>query len=246
MTSQLPAILPRIAVIEDDSDLLDSTLEYLLALGYHAWGVCSAEDFYNRFSVDVVDVVVLDIGLPGEDGLGVVRHLCASPRLTVIIVSARDTLDDRLAGLKAGADRYLVKPVNLAELVANIETVWRRSTHPHFNHPAEQLQEEKTKAGHWHLSKQDWCLTGPKGNSINLTAREFYLLNCLFEAKGEIVTKCSISDTIIGSRVFNGCERLDVLLARLRKKCVANLGLSLPIKTVNQIGYVFTAPALIE
>ena len=239
-------MLPRIAVVEDDVDLLDTTIEYLRTQGYSAWGAASAEAFYKRFATDAVDVVVLDVGLPDEDGISVARHLRDLPRLTVIIVSARDTLDDRLAGLKAGADRYLVKPVNLIELVANIETVSRRPAAPTAGAEAEQPADECASHEPWHLGKNDWGLTEPDGKLIRLTAREFFLLNCLFEAKGVVVARKALIAEIYGTHVPNGGERLDVLVARLRKKCVASFGQNLPVKTVHQVGYMFTAPSLVE
>lgn len=247
MISRMPEMLARIAIVEDDADLRHTMLEYLQLKGYPAWGARNAEDFYRRFAVDVADVVVLDIGLPGEDGISVARHLRELPNLTIIIVSARDALDDRLVGLKAGADRYLVKPVDLAELVANIEAVSRRPAHPAAESATvRRMQEEKPKAGLWRLAKQGWHLTGPDGKALDLTAREFLLLKCLFEVNGETVSRKVIADKIIGTRIFNSDERLDVMLARLRKKCAATLGQPLPIKTVHQVGYAFTAPAVIE
>lgn len=239
-------MLARVAVVEDDADLRDNMLEYLQVQGYPAWGVGNAEDFYRRFAVDVVDVVVLDIGLPGEDGISAARHLRELPNLMVIIVSARDALEDRLAGLKAGADRYLVKPVDLAELIANIEAVGRRPAHPATISATGRIQEEKPKAVLWRLAKQGWRLTGPDGKVLGLTAREFLLLKCLFEANGETVPRKLIADKIIGTRIFNSDERLDVMLARLRKKCATTLGQPLPVKTAHQVGYAFTAPAVIE
>ena len=243
MTSHMHEMLARVAVVEDDADLRDNMLEYLQVQGYPAWGVGNAEDFYRRSAVDAVDVVVLDIGLPGEDGISAARHLRELPNLMVIIVSARDALEDRLAGLKAGADRYLVKPVDLAELVANIKAVGRR---PATISATGRIQEEKPKAALWRLAKQGWRLTGPDGKVLGLTAREFLLLKCLFEANGETVPRKLIADKIIGSRIFNSDERLDVMLARLRKKCATTLGQPLPVKTAHQIGYAFTAPAVIE
>lgn len=246
MTSRMHEILARVAVVEDDADLRDSMLEYLQLQGYSAWGVGNAEEFYRRLAVDGVDVVVLDIGLPGENGISVARHLRDLSSLMVIIVSARDALDDRLAGLKAGADCYLVKPINLAELVANIEAVGRRSARPATLSATVQIQEEKQKADLWRLAKQGWRLTGPDGKVLGLTAREFLLLKCLLEANGETVSRKAIVDKIIGARIYNSDERLDVMLARLRKKCMATLGHPLPVKTAHQVGYAFTAPAVLE
>lgn len=229
----------RIAIVEDDKDLLESTLEYLWVLGYHAWGADSAEAFYKRLSIDPVDVVVLDVGLPGEDGISVTEHLHKLQQLTVIIVSAHASLDSRLLGLRAGADRYLVKPVNLSELVANIETIRRR-----LDNTLSKAEEEQ-KQNLWLLSRENWCLTDPKGINIHLTAREFFFLNSLFEAQGETVPRKKLAELIFGPRVVNSGERLDVMLTRLRKKAANTLDYQLPVKTVYQVGYAFTAWAII-
>lgn len=248
MTLSPSVKLLRIAVVEDDPDLLNNTLEFLRAQGYSAWGVGSAEAFYKRFAIDAVEVVVLDIGLPGEDGISVANHLRELPQLMVIIVSARNAVDDRLAGLSAGADRYLVKPVDFAELVANIEAVGRRSSRT-FTVRATERRQEKSKnlqLAAWHLKKQDWCLIAPDGIALTLTSHEYVLLNCLFEAKGEIVSKKTIADKIFGVRASNSRERMDVQLARLRKKAALAFGYPLPIKTVHLQGYAFTAQAVVE
>ena len=238
MNSTVPEILLRIAVVEDDRDLRDTTLEYLWTLGYPAWGAGSAEEFYKRFATEIIDVVVLDIRLPGEDGISVARHLRELPYLTFIIVSARHNPDDRIAGLKAGADRYLVKPVNLAELVANIESISRRSTSIAFN----AIAERERLGNCWRLAIRDWCLTGPDGKSIILTANEFFLLNFLFEARGEPVPRKTIAIKIFGHRVLNSSERLDVLLARLRKKILTTL--VIPCRSRHCIGLVMLLPRL--
>jgi len=234
----------RIAIVEDDLDLLHSTQEFLVSAGYPAWGVPSAEAFFRRFTAEPVDVVVLDIGLPGEDGLSVAALLQSNPGIAVIILSAHDSLDDRLAGLHAGADRYLVKPVNLMELAANIDAVAKRlgllAARPALELPR---QAPEPAAGHWCLTIQDWQLTAPNGDTLKLTSREFVLLNTLIEVQGQAVPKKDLIEELFGPRTLNGGERLNVLLARLRKKAAAQLTQALPIKTAHQVGYAFTAPA---
>lgn len=237
MTTINSAMAPRIAIIEDDPDLRDTMVDYLQSEGYPAWGVESAEFFYRRYAVEKIDIVIVDIGLPGEDGLSVTAHLHGLPELAVIIVSARGTLDDRLAGLRAGADRYLVKPVDFAELLANIEACASRSG----------SSVERTKSnGIWSLKKEARRLVDPEGKAIALTSREFYFLLYLFEANGEAVARKTMAKKVIGPQVVNGSERLDVLLARLRKKGQSMFGKPLPIMTVHQIGFAFTAPLQIE
>lgn len=234
---------PRIAIVEDDRDLMQSYQDYLQAAGYTVWGVASAEAFYKQVLLTPVDVLILDVNLPGENGISVAEHLRAVPQLAVIIVSARNTLDDRLRGLKAGADRYLVKPIDFSELVATIETIGRRPL------AAVSWSHENTQSlapAIWHLHKKDWQLIDPNGKLIALSQHELALLNLLFEAAGEVVSKKVIAAKIIGSRVQNGSGRLDVMLHRLRVKSVQAFGQAIPIKTVLNVGYAFTEALVID
>jgi len=232
-----------IAVVEDDQDLRQSIEEFLTHTGYRVWGVGSAEAFFRQFVVDPPNVVLLDIGLPGEDGFSVAALLRDNPSLAVIILSARDALEDRLKGLNAGADRYLVKPVDLTELTANINAVTQRLALA-VSRPAMALPQPVLKPGsqQWQLNQQSWLLSAPNGLSIVLTAKEFALLHQLIRVQGQVVTKKELAVEVFGSRIANAADRLNVLVTRLRKKTIDSLGETLPIKTAHQIGYVFTAP----
>ncbi|WP_170160129.1 response regulator transcription factor [Azonexus fungiphilus] len=229
------------AIVEDDVDLLDSYLEYLRDEGYSAWGVSSAEAFYKKLFVAPVDVVILDVGLPGDDGISIAQHLSQTDGIVVIIVSARDATDDRVAGLRAGADRYLLKPIDMALLTANIEAVSRQQ---HLvAKPSLPTSSQRNLAcdDAWQLSSLQRTLSNPLGNSFQLTAREFIFMNLLYETQGEPLSKRVIGDKIFGARTLNTAERLDVLVARLRKKGQTVLGQSLPVMTVHNFGYAFTA-----
>ena len=235
----------RIAIVEDDPDLLQSMLEYLHACGYAAWGVSNGDAFYKRLSIDKVDVAIIDIGLPGEDGFCITRYLRDHSDITVLIVSARDALQDRLNGLEAGADRYLVKPINLAELIANIEAIGRRKA-PLAQSPDSLPTAEPAASAVWRLNSQGWTLTSPAGAVLSLTDREYRLLQLLISNPGQTVNKHDLAEQIIGKRMPNRNERLDVMVARLRKKAKTALNEELPVKTAYQLGYAFTAPALIQ
>jgi DNA-binding response OmpR family regulator len=236
----------RIALVEDDADLLHSTQEYLALAGFSVWGAGSAEEFFRRFVADPVDVVVLDIGLPGEDGLSVTELLKKNPHVAVIILSARDGLEDRLVGMRAGADRYLVKPVNLAELAINIDAVIKRLEMP-LARASIDLPRQVSDQGSpsWKLDIQGWLLTSPSGEQLKLTAREFALLHRLIKVQGQAIPKKDLTDEIFGQRINNAADRLNVLITRLRKKAQDQFAEPLPIKTAHQIGYAFTAPAIL-
>jgi DNA-binding response OmpR family regulator len=245
MTLDSSPNLPRIVVVEDDPIQLLGLLDYLHLLGYPAWGADCSEVLYKGLLINPVDVIILDIGLPGEDGLTIAKHLRELPNIAIIILSARATLDDRIAGLAIGADRYLVKPIDLAELVANIQAVTRSQSFI-ATAPIELAIEELKPSTAWRLNSQHWTLTSPRGTILQLTDREFRVLQILMTAQGQTVDKRGIANLIIGSRIVNSSERLDVLLARLRKKAGTLLEDPLPIKTAYQIGYAFTAPAEID
>jgi DNA-binding response OmpR family regulator len=200
------------------------------------WAVASAEAFYRQLAISPVDMVVLDIGLPGEDGIGVARHVQRLPDLAVIIVSGRGTMDDRLLGLRAGADRYLVKPVDLEELLANIDAIGRR----------QPPQQAAAASQPWRLRTSDWILVAPNLRQLPLTASEVALLQLLMAAHGKTVHKQDIARQLGTPHLPNHSERTSVLIARLRKKAAQTLEQELPLKTVHQIGYAFAAPAVIE
>lgn len=232
---------PSVAIVEDDADQLHSIEEFLVDAGYRAWGVGSAEAFYRRFMAEPVDVVILDIGLPGEDGLAVANLLRDKPDVAVIILSARDSLQERVEGLRAGADRYLVKPVNLLELVANIDAAGHRLSLGRGAAAQAPAAVPALPAAAWTLSVTDWTLSSPQGEAMPLTTHEYLFLQQLLEAQGQPVPKRDLIDRIFGARVPNGSERLNLLVTRLRKKTAEAFSQPLPLKTLHQIGYAFTA-----
>lgn len=234
---------PSVGIVEDDTDQLQSIEEYLGDSGYAVWGVGSAEAFYRRFMTEPVDVVILDIGLPGEDGLAVANLLRDKPDVAVIILSARDSLQERVEGLRAGADRYLVKPANLLELVANIDAAAHRLSlmRGAVVSPATAAAASQPPAAPWTLSVTDWTLTSPSDEAIALTTHEYLFLQQLFEAQGQPVAKRELADRIYGARVTSGSERMNLLVTRLRKKATEAFSQPLPLKTLHQIGYAFTA-----
>ena len=231
----------RIAIIEDDFDLQKSMEEYLRASGYQVWAAGSAEIFYRRVLLEPVNLVILDIGLPGEDGLSVAQYLSAMPNIAVIIISGRVALEDRLAGLRTGADRYLTKPVNLDELIANIEVVANR-----FQAHIAKPEVAASQPIFWRLDTRDWLLYSPGGTGMKLTSKEFIVLRMLIQAQCSVVNKRDIAAGLFEATAINADERIAVLLSRLRNKADSILGQSIPIKTVHQIGYVFSEPSILK
>jgi DNA-binding response OmpR family regulator len=116
----------RVAIIEDSADLLDELLAFLRHRGFDAWGVGSAEAFWRQLHRDPVDIVLIDIGLPGEDGFSVLDYLHEIGQFGLVVVTARGHEQDRLQALNAGADLYLIKPVNFSDLAESIQALGSR------------------------------------------------------------------------------------------------------------------------
>lgn len=215
----------RIAIVEDDADQSASMAEFLTMQGYAVWETQSATAFYRQLVAAPVDVVLLDIGLPEEDGLSVARHVIETG-IGIIIVSARSHLNDRLAGLDAGADVYLTKPVDLRELAAHVEALWRRLAGQNSKpDPAPSGGEPR-----WQLLREGRQLLTADGRWVDLTPNEFAFLECLVQGGGE-VSRHDVAAVLSTDPAQFNFHRIDVLLSRLRKKVESCTGEALPLTT---------------
>ena len=197
----------------------------------------SAEAFYRQLLVAPVDILILDLGLPGEDGLSLAAHVRDLPGLAVIVLSARDRVQDRLDALAAGADRYLVKPVELAELAANCEALWRRQAAP-----AGRLPSVAGSTGAWRLTTAAALLEAPGGTGLYLSQAELRLLRTLAAEPGRVVTRAHLIAAVFGRDPERGSARLDVLIARLRRKVHQHCSCPVPLETAHGLGYLPSSP----
>ncbi|MDP1872463.1 MAG: hypothetical protein A2522_10005 [Gallionellales bacterium RIFOXYD12_FULL_53_10] len=230
-------IFPTIAVIEDDEDLRANLLLYLRSKHFSAWGVASAEAFYRELAVCAADILLIDLGLPGEDGLSTLRHLRRTSQMGIIVITARGGTENRIEGLSAGADHYFIKPVDMRELVAAIETLWRRVNSLATNCPQPMLPALAQSA--WTLDANDWTLQSPSGKKSTLTDREFALVATLLRARGEVISKVRLHAGVFPDAEEIDSHRIDVILSRLRQKIQQELHEVLPIRTIFGKGFVF-------
>lgn len=219
----------RILVVEDES-LIASLLAS--ALGYEGWRVETARNgsaalaVANEFSPDLV---LLDIGLPDMDGFTLLRMLRAShPNLPVIFLTARDSLDDRVRGLRSGGDDYVVKPFELAEVVARIQAVLRRGGVA-GSQPSSVLSYMDVELD------EDRHLATRAGTDLELTATEFDLLRYLLQNADRVVSKSQILDAVWHFDFGGKSNVVELYISYLRKKLDA-LGDPL-IVTVRGVGY---------
>lgn len=225
MTSTPPAP-GRILVIEDEADLLDATVTYLNMEGLVADGVSSLKAASQWMRTHEFDILVLDLGLPDGDGLQWLEELSVSDK-RVVITSARGDSQQRLAGARAGADIYLVKPVQLEELTALLHNMVRRLQGP--------LMQQ------WRLNQTGWTLNSPGGLHIKLTHSEFTLLQKLAEHPGLAVSRQDLAHCLGHDPQHYDYRRIEILIRRLRNKAKEMLDKELPLDTVHKVGYAFTA-----
>lgn len=225
---------PRLAIVEDDPDQRESLLTWLDIRGYRVWGVESAESFYRELAVSPADILLLDIGLPGESGLDVIRHLRDSGIIRgVIVTSAHGERAARQEALKLGADVYLVKPVDLDDLLMHIDVLWSRVA--------------GTTQGNalWSINKAARELVSPQGMAVSLTPSELVLL-VYMASKEEPVHRQELAVALGANLAVFDLHRIDVHLSRLRSKVRQRTSLNLPVaSTVNQ-QVELTQPIVIE
>lgn len=233
LTSPQP---PTIAIVEDEADLRLNLELFLQGRGYPVWGVDSAEALYKQLVTRPTEIIIVDIGLPGEDGFSLIEHLAAANRYGLIAMTARGATADRIQGLKRGADLYFVKPVDLYELEAGIESVFRR-----LNHVSRRRDDDQPKP--WILDTRDNRLLAPGGEALVLTVREIDLLAYLMSRPGEVIGKDDLLRHLSGSAAMDDFHRIETLLYRLRKKVDQALGQGLPVRSVFGRGLSFVGPA---
>jgi DNA-binding response OmpR family regulator len=225
----------RILLIEDEEKTARAVLNGLRAEGFAPAWAETGEDGFFLLSSEHFDAVVLDWMLPGRSGLEVLKTVRAKDSKTpVLLLTARDALEDRVAGLDSGADDYLVKPFALAELAARLRALLRRTT-------ADSSIEEKPT--HWHVADLDIDLTVRRvtraGRVIDLTPREFELLIELFRNAGRIVSRETLAREVWQQtrRATPLDNVIDVHIARLRRKIDEGFACRL-IHTVRGVGFV--------
>ena len=219
-----------VLVVEDEQKVAAALREGLLSEGYSVEVAGTGEDAFFRVNTETFDVVLLDLTLPGRDGLEILRALRQrGPDTRVLIVSARDTLDDRVKGLDLGADDYLVKPFAFAELVARIRALVRRGR---------AVDAPRLRAGD--LQMDLWTRKVSRaGRSIELTTREFELLEYLLRFEGQVVSRETLAREVWQERGRTPTldNVIDAHVARLRKKVDADAPVKL-IHTVRGVGFV--------
>ncbi|WP_414712891.1 response regulator [Sphingomonas sp.] len=227
-----------VVLVEDDPALRTLTTRALQENGFVVRPASAAPEMWLALEQGPVDLVLLDIMLPGTDGLALCRALRRGSDVPIIFMSARGTETDRVVGLELGADDYLPKPFGTRELVARVRAVLRR--------PPLERQEGPRERGvvtfdGWTLNLPRRELTSPDGAYVELTGAEFDLLVALVDHHGRVIARERLIE-LSRTRLGDSSDRsVDVLISRLRRK-LSSAGHPAPVVTVRGVGYMLKAP----
>lgn len=236
--------LPRILVVDDDRDIRTLLAEYLDANGFRTLTAADGAGMRKLLDTSKVELIVLDLGLPGEDGLALCRDLRSHSNLPVIMLTARSAPLDRILGLEMGADDYLAKPFEPRELLARIRSVLRRTQSLPPN--LEALEGRIMRFADWTFDLTARHLVNPQGVVVALSGAEFRLLKCFLEHANRVLSREQLLSLARGREADPFNRSMDLQVSRLRQKLGDDARAPQLIKTVRNEGYLLTASVTVE
>lgn len=232
---------PILLLVEDDIRLAELTQEYLQQQGFTVDIEKRGDDAVERITSEQPDLVILDLMLPGLDGMDVCRQVRTDYHKPILMLTARDEDIDQVLGLELGADDYLIKPVKPRVLLARIQNLLKRHQHssaPNINDAAQQTSDQTLHIGALHIHNTTRTVV-LLNQQLNLTTQEFELLYLLASNAGKILSRDDILANISGGE-YDGLDRsVDIRIARLRKLLNDDPAHPKYIKTIRGQGYLF-------
>jgi two-component system phosphate regulon response regulator OmpR len=234
----------RLIVVDDEADLRDTIAEYLSKQGFAVQAAADGRELDAHLANDLPDLLILDVNMPGEDGLTIARRIRARSAVPILMLSAADDIVDRVAGLEIGADDYLTKPFNPRELLARVRAILRRAALRAAEIPAEIREPpadpgSRVRFGHVFLDLHAHRLVAPDGTEMPLTSTEFDLLAAFARHPNRVLSREQLLD-LAHSRPDDVFDRsIDIRIARIRQKVEPDPARPQMIKTVRGAGYMF-------
>ncbi len=232
----------RILIVDDDPQVGRLLSRYLEREGFNIQVCHSAKEMRDALKGFSADLLILDLSLPGDDGLTLTREIRQNSGIGIIILTGKDTPVDRVVGLELGADDYVTKPFDERELLARIRTVLRRTQ----NRQPDSVDEASTdrppavRFAEWRLDMGARELTSGAGQSVELTTMEFELLSVLVSNPNRVMSRDQLLEKCTG-RSWDPYDRaIDTLIVKLRRKLESDPKHPQIIKTVRGAGYIFT------
>lgn len=235
----------NILVVDDDAEIRALLSEYLTREGYKVTTVPDGRAMDEALEDQRFDLVVLDLMLPGEDGISLCRRLRAKSILPIIMLTARGEEADRITGLETGADDYLPKPFNPRELLVRIQSVLRRARTLPENLTPEQAR--RFSFAGWHLDTATRQLVSPAEVVVPLSGAEYRLLLTFLHHAGEVLSRDRLTEIIRGRGSHMPFDRsIDVQVSRLRQRLGDDGRVPALIRTVRGEGYLFAIPVDVQ
>lgn len=225
----------KIIVVEDQVDLQDELIYFLAKSGHDASGVSNGIELNQAMARQRPDLLLLDIGLPGEDGIAIAHRLRNTPGMAIVMLTARSAEEDRIRSFEGGADNYLVKPVNYRELQAVLDRASQRLNRATWKVPAT-----------WQLQRRGRLLISPAGQEVPLTGMELCLLEAMVRNARQATSRRALVRAMGCDPLTFDERRLEVRLSRLRKKIRDLTGCDDPLKSEWGFGYIFMAACTLD
>jgi len=241
----------HILIVDDDREIRDLLSRFLVKHGLRVSTAADGRQMNDVLRSGAIDLIVLDLMLPGEDGLTLTRNLRASGAthggaVPIIMLTAMGEETDRIIGLEMGADDYLAKPFNPRELVARIKAVLRRFESLPAVHAGEGHQDRTYAFADWVLNVSTHALFNPQGESIIISGGEFEFLHAFATHPGRVLNRDQLLDMARGRDAQPFDRAVDVQISRLRKKIEPDPKNPTLIKTVRGGGYMFTPTVVVS
>ena len=229
----------RIAVVDDEADLREMVEEYLTGQGFEVVTADGGAALRGILEDAVPDLVLLDIAMPGEDGLSVARYLREHHDVAIIMLTAASDVVDRVVGLEMGADDYVTKPFDPRELLARVKSVLRRTGRGAGVETPSPGDQDLVRFGRCILNTESHQLFGPDGEEITITSMEYDLLQAFATHPNRVLSRDQLLN-LAHNRDWEPFDRsIDIRVTRLRKKVEADPSKPQTIKTVRGAGYIF-------
>jgi DNA-binding response OmpR family regulator len=228
----------HVAVLDDEVEITLLLAGYLQSHGYRVSQLHDGPALLRLMAADPPQLVLLDLGLPGEDGFSIARQLREHWGCGLVIVTGRGDAVDKVVGLEVGADDYVTKPFDLRELLARIKAVLRRTA----GEPRAAAAPPVHRFAGWQLDVAARRLVDPAGREVALTTGEFDLLAALIEHAGKVLSRDFLLEQTRGREAGPFDRTIDVQIGRLRKKLEADVDAPQIIKSVRGAGYILVAP----
>lgn len=223
---------PRVLVVDDETQIVRALRLNLQALGYHVDSASTGEDALKRAADHRPDAVILDLGLPGIDGVEVIRGLRGWTKIPIIVLSVREGEREKIAALDAGADDYVTKPFGMGELVARLRAALRRSSDHDQSAPIIETQD-------FVIDLAAKRVTRPNGSEIRLTPTEWGIVEVLASNKGKLVSQVQLLRDVWGPNYGEETNYLRVFIAQIRRKLEPDPAIPRYFITEPGMGYRF-------